>query len=1105
MLSPFLLVGVGGSGGKTLRVVRDNLARRLDQAGWGGAFPKAWQFVHIDVPTTADGNDPDLPEQLPESDYQGMVGSGLNYRTIDSALIQDLGEHSKDAVGGWRPDPNRVLVPVAKGAGQFRALGRVITIAGLEQIKDALNRAKRELTGAEVTGELQRVSELLGGGKSTTPPPPSVIVISSIAGGTGSGAFIDVCDAIRAMGDEWATHSVGILYAPDVFDYLPEPLRRGVRPNSLAALSELLNGFWNDNGPSEGTSRLFAKYGIQFGSEARLGPRFPFLVGARNEYVTYKTQNDIYLAMGRSIASWVSSAALQDQMTAYTQANFPNNALGVPDKLPLHARGTETPFVAMGSARVGLGRDRFQEYSAQHLARTVVERFLHEHESRRVRGDERTEKQLVKDVADDVFGGFLAASGLNERGEEHNQIIDSLQSPSLRADLKAVYTETLAKMRDAIPEKGARADHVRRQLRSLINDRHSSFQSQQLAARAAKAKEWIATIQSDLPNLAASYIAKVGAPVTVELLRRVNTEIKQVRDELGQEASHRRRWASDLDQEVRAALDDQDAAVILKTTDRLDEAVKRAVRTYEFEQEAEVRELAAELIPDLAANVIDPLIEAISDAISSLSNEVNEKKAGRSSQFAHWPIDDTVPERLRPAPNEFLLEAPDDYFTLLRDLIRRTVGDEVGADARIHAEQQAMLGTDELESAAQTLIARDKTWAPKNRALNASVTAAPSRARFTVRAGVGSILERCNSWLLRPGTQFGRYLSEGLRDYLDPKKVSPADITARLSRFEGQLIAALNAGAPLVDINPAVLMAVHGRNDAKYTRSFGEIPLPDKSPARDILKSTLEARGEWDERIAKAFSDGNGADIDLFTLLWEPYEPVVFNSIMRPIASDWAAKSKSSDQRAEFWRWRRARPLAEALPVSPSVLTAMVRGWFVARLLDHLEVSSDSVQVFVPSELGRGGGLASFPHPLLTNVKPGPDLLPALLESISLAMLDVNTMESISPMMPYQRLVDLGHGSPDEVPDELYEWIQHGTNARGNPEATDLDTRRDACVDRVDKLLKTYEAHFERISQRTELLDYPGAFELRNEIRATLGSLRRAIEAVSPAETEGEF
>ena len=302
MLRPFLLIGVGGSGGKTLRVVREDLVRRLAQAGWTGGLPQAWQFIHIDVPTHADGNDPDLPEQLPDADYQGLVASGVDYRTIDAALVQSGGEHLRDGIATWRPDPNRVNIPASKGAGQYRTLGRIITIAGLDRINGALQQARRSLSGAEVVGELAEATRVLGGKPSGKMPDPTVVVVSSIAGGSGSGAVVDVCDAVRAFPEKWADEIVGLLYAPDVFDYLPEEARRGVRPNSLAALAEILSGFWNSNGPSDSTNELFQRYGITVSAARRSGPRYPFLVGSRNKDVTYQTQNDIYRALGRSRA-----------------------------------------------------------------------------------------------------------------------------------------------------------------------------------------------------------------------------------------------------------------------------------------------------------------------------------------------------------------------------------------------------------------------------------------------------------------------------------------------------------------------------------------------------------------------------------------------------------------------------------------------------------------------------------------------------------------------------------------------------------------------------------------------------------------------------------
>ena len=41
MLRPFLFIGVGGSGGKTLWTLRDELRNRLDEAGYTGDIPAA--------------------------------------------------------------------------------------------------------------------------------------------------------------------------------------------------------------------------------------------------------------------------------------------------------------------------------------------------------------------------------------------------------------------------------------------------------------------------------------------------------------------------------------------------------------------------------------------------------------------------------------------------------------------------------------------------------------------------------------------------------------------------------------------------------------------------------------------------------------------------------------------------------------------------------------------------------------------------------------------------------------------------------------------------------------------------------------------------------
>ena len=424
--------------------------------------------------------------------------------------------------------------------------------------------------------------------------------------------------------ERWATsgrtRSSGCSTRPTSSTTCPRRPAEASGPNSLAALAELLGGYWNEDGATEGTTELFARYGVQLGTAKRLGPRYPFLVGARNEHVTYQTQNDIYRALGRSLGAWVVSERLQDSLSAYTQGNWAPTAQAVPDKLPLHTQGTETPFSALGSSRVGLGRDRFRDYASEHLARTVVDRFSRRHEELRQRGDDRTEKQLVRDTADDVFGGFLAASGLDERGKDRNQIVDALRPVGLRDDLKAVFAEIQSKTKDAIPDKGRAAGG-----RPTQHPQPRQGPPVALPDRAAGGPDGRRAPLGRPDPGATSPRSRPGTSRRAAR-RSPSSCCAGSRPRCGRSATssaarraRRRRWAADVDQQIGGAFNDADTSLVLRTTDRLGEAVKRAVQTLEQEQEAEIRDLAVELIPDLVENVLEPLTQAVEHGLESLA------------------------------------------------------------------------------------------------------------------------------------------------------------------------------------------------------------------------------------------------------------------------------------------------------------------------------------------------------------------------------------------------------------------------------------------------------------------------------------------------------
>ena len=1104
MLRPFLMLGVGGSGGKTLRVIRDELCRRMERSGWDGSLPQAWQFLHIDVPTHADGNDPDLPAQLPPSDYQGLVKVGLTYRNIDAALAGTGRTAVGDAMGTWRPDPGRVNIPASKGAGQYRTLGRVITIAGLEQIRDALWEARRRLTGTEVVAELQAVTRALGGTPTATALDPVVLVVSSIAGGSGSGAIIDVCDAVRGLGDPWASESIAFLYAPDVFDYLKEEYRRGVRPNSLAALGEVLSGYWNTDGPSDETADLLARHGIQLGPVNRLGPRYPFLIGNRNEHISYGTQNDVYRAMGRSIASWVSSSVLQDRLGAYTQGNWSSAAQTVTDALPIHSAGTETPFTALGSARVGLGRDRFREYASEALARDCVERVLRRHEELRAPDDERIDRVLVGEVAHDAFGSFLTAVGLDQRGEAGGDVLDALRPPSQVERGKQLAEEIRIRVADGIPAKGLSAAEVKHRIVSECGARAPGFLDELRAARHACAREWVVDVQQRLRSETARAVGVHGAPVTVAMLGLLVDELRSVRDELRDQAGAYGRWAGNGDQEVSEQIE-AGGATITAASPAIIGGVHRAVDALVYQDESDLRELASRVMPDLVANCVEPLREAVARGRSGLAAEEVARPDGQSAPISAWPVDGDVPGRLRAAPNEFLLEPTSSYPAVLGSLINRSVEAADPGAARREAVTQVLLGTDEPDLAGQALLTSQVEWVPRDHNLRAGVAVAPSRASFGLATGAAELLGRARRWVEREGTPVGGYVHENLRDYLEPRKVDPQEHARRLAAFEGGFIAAIDASGPLVSINSGVLVQVHGVAAPSPSMSLSEMPFPDRSPGQAVVRRVLQSKDLWTEDVANGFGEGTQSSIDIFSVLSEPYQPVVFDSLMKPIAAEWGTRNKTPDTRAEFWRWRRARALPEALPLSPSMRRAMVRGWFTAKLIKQLQLDESGVRIWVPNQAGPGGSYRDFPKPLLaTDSIAEPELLPAVLESVLLAMVDVSTSASLEPMAPYARLRDLGRSGRGggfeaylQPSGELRAWIETGGGPVADADAGgSLQERRKTAEHRFDRLHQNYTRYFGEVDERTDVLEVPASYDLRFDVLAALTDLRRAVSHI---------
>jgi hypothetical protein len=1106
MLTPFLLIGVGGSGGKTLRTAKAALERRLDELGWEGDLPAAWQFLQIDVPTVADGVDPDLPGVLPARDYAGLVASGVTYRTVDDRLSADLSpEVNLRATGGWRPIAEQVQVPIDKGAGQYRAIGRVITVTHLDQVRDAIEGSMSRLRAPEVKGELGKVGRLLGVDDEQGGSSPVVVIVSSMAGGTGAGAVVDVSWTVRAAGIS-PDDTFSMLYAPDVFDNVAGPTR-GVQPNALATLAELCAAGWNADGVSSSTQALYGQTGVNIPSSRSKIPRM-VLVGRRNSNVDYVDQNKVYVAMGRSLAAWMTSPHVQDTFSAYftTNSQPPTTNPDLPSLQPTQF----PPFRGIGFARVALGRDLFREYAKKWLARQGIGVVLSAHEdTRNGHTDTRTPEELIEDKGKLDLRHFLHEAGLDERGLENNQVIDAFNTSGEH------YEKLIANINNYISNSfgsdGLDQTEVVRQIDAAVERNKVSYFKQERDAQVEKARGWVRDIQEKVSRAVATSIARRGALVTAYMLdRTIRQEIPEVIEELRQESARHLRNTSQetIRARVREKLAVENQSYMLDSAE-VRAAVKIAALCCYEGGKASRRDLAVELLDDLKDNFLEPLHRSVRYAYESLNGE-KQPQGATPSPIDLWPTEDIIPKSLMPSSNEFLLEGVDSYYEKLQTLIRESIPKKGAGDPVGNAVASVLVGADVLtDDPEQEMVVSRATWVPRNHEFSDGVEAS-RRATFEVLLGADEILERARDWSGDTEKAIGKYVKESLNTYLSEDSASPQVVKERLLNFQRKLESAVRAAEPLLEVDREMLQKVHRMKELKVTYLFSEFPFREGTAKKAIETFMEQVKSETEGTLKFAYKDSEAQFIDIFALMDSTLQPVVIRSLMVPMAEQWSADKMTAATREQFWRWRRSRSMPEFIPLAPAIRRAMVRGFFTARLLGRLQLSNQPGQGC--AILDAEGKSYGFPNPLLQLNVPNYDYIPALLKSIPLAWLDCMNERYLGPMLAYRILGEYGEGVTDSsgnltatdeyvINRELSDFLLEEGSETGGSEPD----RRQHLLNRIKKWKQGFEQLFMEVSAKGDPHRVPRAFEMQDDIISALDDLAEAIERWQPEADEGDF
>ena len=1116
MLSKFLLVGVGGSGGKTLRALKNNLELRLTQAGWDTGLPAAWQLLHIDSPVIQDGTGFPAP-MLPATDYMGLSKAGQKYTDAYQRMMTFVDGQDKEDFREFVPSDRTVDVDITAGAGQFRGVGRVLVLSAHDQVKDALREKLNKMNSGAADAELRNLARKLGVDDQVQ-PSPTIIVISSIAGGSGAGQFLEISEMIKGLepSQNWVHEIFNMLYAPDVFTEVDPELLAG---NALFAMAEVMSGMWSR--PAAGTIRMTDRMGaaIPYGDpNYKTGAKYNFMVGKGG----FETQEDVYLAVASSLTTWITDQEVNDRITAFSRGNYASAALeaNLPDNSGLKEPNKDaTPFMALGFGRVGLGKERFVAYSAERLARSAIDRMLFAHTLDDPRFAIKTEDEWITFYAEKNLFDFINEVGLNEETEENNDVIDAIR-PTRDSFFSEFKNEVLALASQGLNARTNAQSLIEwdDNLRNGFNVHIEPFLAREALARNEKMRPWVKHKKVDVLATTSRYASQQGIKVTVEILRRLGDKLIGVADELRAEAEVSLKYAADLSSYIRGDLGqvpEKNQNEIRADHPAVDAALERVVDSFSYRAEAALKQTLATLISDMSENFIEPLR---GDLLA-----VHKGLLTNKDEFANWSTEESisVPRRFSPSKNEKLLIETKEYPAEFAELVNNSVTSEKRANSMRVVIDEVIMGGLAIQDLDRrnywTLISTSRDWVPTIREAREDSQQTAQAARFDISLNPYEYLERAYKWMKRMGTPFVNYINENLATYLT-KAPDKSVLQDRHNKFLAKLGEAIDDGAPLITINQGLLSKIH---DSKP--SIGVVvstfPLDQTHPIYGKVEELLIQKGLKESR--KTFDAQSPAQsIDFFSV-HQGVQPMVLDSIIQPISKYWNEHNSRPATRQSLLHDRRPRYLYESIPASEKPKQDVLMGFFVAKALKQFKTDkdiSDDVLTAKGPKLsvwsGEGSKWFEFPHPLLspdvikTNDFPG-----ALLYSITLGIVACNASQSLEPLAGYSRLQKLAQIDSPSSP--LKKWILTGElkdapmpdAKRVGSNSDNSETRKESTAAYITDFITKYEARFAKQSlpaDNDNSLPRDLTWEIREALMRALRTLHDEILAIDTTAEEDD-
>lgn len=381
-LRPTLFIGVGGTGMEVLMRLR----RRILNTLWGGTnhrtrveslvdFPVA-QFIQFDLDTgaivetnRAQADDLQFPLVKFSDDEKIVETFDMDKYSRDDDALEKY-PHVKEWLSLTPKKIRELGIDPAKGAGQIRAVSRLYLFDKYTKLRDKI-RLKLRTLKAGLSHEKQ-LAEL---GLRMETSKFRVVVVASVAGGTGSGAFLDIGLISRWLAKTEVGHADVelMLFLPTGY---ADKNKDRTAANGYAALMELESAMMGNKG-------YVGRWDAYDQPEL---PREPYqevyLVDSGNLAQQHtKDINDIYHMVADALFEDFASGdfARRKRSVAVNQAqhkNFLHDALVPRNRFPDMRLSYSKRFSAFGQAVLDTRQEARRDELAHRWASAMLQAFF---------------------------------------------------------------------------------------------------------------------------------------------------------------------------------------------------------------------------------------------------------------------------------------------------------------------------------------------------------------------------------------------------------------------------------------------------------------------------------------------------------------------------------------------------------------------------------------------------------------------------------------------------------------------------------------------------------------------------------------------------------